>query len=114
MGSRCGALGLDCGPVFVENVRAGSLNPIVRKFRCPAQRRNVMAYEVYLYTLPRVTDDGKKSILGPDSQKHDFTDVEQAKTFAAENKDKFDRVVLMENGEGGQKMVERYMDGNQS
>ncbi|HKF59025.1 MAG TPA: hypothetical protein VKJ45_26525 [Blastocatellia bacterium] len=73
-----------------------------------------MDYEVYLYTLTKVTNDGKKSIPGPDSQKHDFTDAEQAKCFAAENKDKFDRVVLMENGEDGQKMVERYMDGKQA
>jgi hypothetical protein len=73
-----------------------------------------MAYEVYLYTLPKVADEGKRSIPGPDSEKHDFTELEQAKSFAAEHKDKFDRVVLMENEEGGQKMVERYIDGQQS
>ncbi|HKV42100.1 MAG TPA: hypothetical protein VJX67_23040 [Blastocatellia bacterium] len=69
-----------------------------------------MAYEVYLYTLPRISGEGK-SIPGPDSKKQEFSTVEEARTFAADQKGKFDRVVLMENGEGGQKLVERYMDG---
>jgi hypothetical protein len=72
-----------------------------------------MAYEVYLYTLPRVTGDNK-SIPGPDSKKQEFTGIDEAKAFAAEQKDKFDRVVLMETGAEGQKMVERYMDGKQA
>ena len=70
-----------------------------------------MAYEVYLYTLPQVSADGKKSIPGQDSKRHEFTEVEEAKTFASDQKDKFDRVVLIQNGDDGQKMVERYMDG---
>jgi len=69
-----------------------------------------MAYEVYLYTLPRISGDGK-SIPGPDSKRQEFTSVDEARSFASENKDKFDRVILMERNDDGQKMVERYWDG---
>jgi hypothetical protein len=31
-----------------------------------------MAYEVYLYSLPKVSEDGKQSIPGPDSKRHEF------------------------------------------
>ncbi|MGH9826479.1 MAG: hypothetical protein ACREDR_24890 [Blastocatellia bacterium] len=69
-----------------------------------------MAYEVYLYTLPRISGDGK-SIPGAETKKQEFTSVDDARAFAGEQKASFDRVVLMETGEEGQKLVERYMDG---
>jgi len=72
-----------------------------------------MPYEVYLYTLPRVTGDGK-SIPGPDSKRHEFASVDDARTFAAEQKGVFDRVVLIENAGGAQKLVQRYMDGTEA
>jgi hypothetical protein len=71
-----------------------------------------MAYEVYLYSLPTISADGK-SIPGPDSKRQEFADVDEARKFAGENSEKFDRVVLMQSGDDGQKMVERYMDGKQ-
>ena len=73
-----------------------------------------MAYEVYLYSLPKVSDDGKQSIQGPDSKRQEFTDVDDARRFAAEGKDTFGRVVLMQNGDDGQKLVERYVDGERA
>ena len=69
-----------------------------------------MSYEVYLYTLPKISGDNK-SIPGPDSERREFTTVDDARAFAAESKNKFDRVVLMETGDEGQKLVERYIDG---
>jgi len=73
-----------------------------------------MGYEVYLYTIPKVSEDGKKSIPGPESKRQEFTNVEGAKSFASEHKDKFDRVVLIESGEEGQRLLERYIDGEQA
>ena len=69
-----------------------------------------MAYEVYAYELPRVTGDNK-SIPGPESRREEFNSVEDARTFAAEHKGKFNRVVLIEKDGDAQKVVERYTDG---
>jgi hypothetical protein len=82
------------------------------KLNC--QEEQVMAYEVYLYSIPKVSADGTKSLPGPESQKQDFSTEEEARTFAAEHKEEFDRVVLMQTGDDGQKMIERYMDGKQA
>jgi hypothetical protein len=37
--------------------------------------------------------------------------VDDAQKFAAENKEKLDRVVVMQNGDEGQKLVGRHLDG---
>jgi hypothetical protein len=73
-----------------------------------------MAYEVYLYAIPKVSEDGLKSLPIPESKKQEFGAIDEAQQFAAGQKDKFDRVVVMESGEGGQKLVARYMDGQQA
>jgi hypothetical protein len=70
-----------------------------------------MSYKVYLYNIPKVSDDGKQAISVPDSQVKDFNGVGDAKMFAAEHKNNFDRVVLMQEDSEGQKMVVRYVDG---
>jgi hypothetical protein len=70
-----------------------------------------MSYKVYLYNIPKVSEDGKQSILVPDSQVKEFDGVDDAKMFAAERKNNFARVVLMQEDEEGQKMVIRYIDG---
>ena len=70
-----------------------------------------MSYKVYLYNVPKVSEDGKQSIPVPDSQVKGFDDVDDAKLFAAEHKNNFDRVVLMQEDNEGQKMVVRYADG---
>ena len=70
-----------------------------------------MSYKVYLYNIPRVSEDGKQAIPIPDSQLKEFDAVDDAKIFAAERKNSFDRVVLMQEDSDGQKMVLRYDDG---
>jgi hypothetical protein len=70
-----------------------------------------MSYNVYLYNIPKVSEDGKQSIPVPDSQVKAFDGADDAKMFAAERKNSFDRVVLMQEDSEGQKMVLRYTDG---
>jgi hypothetical protein len=70
-----------------------------------------MSYKVYLYNIPRVSEDGKGAIPVPDSQVKEFDGVDEAKVFAAERKNGFDRVVLMQEDNEGQKIVLRYTDG---
>jgi hypothetical protein len=70
-----------------------------------------MSYKVYLYNIPKVSEDGKQSIAVPDGQVKEFDGVDDAKVFAAERKNSFDRVVLMQEDGEGQKLVLRYMDG---
>jgi hypothetical protein len=70
-----------------------------------------MSYKVYLYNIPKVSEDGKQAIPVPDGQVKEFDGVDGAKIFAAEHKNNFDRVVLMQEDNEGQKMVLRYGDG---
>jgi hypothetical protein len=70
-----------------------------------------MSYKVYLYNIPKVSEDGKQTIPVPDGQVKEFGVVDGAKAFAAERKNSFDRVVLMQEDGEGQKIVLRYMDG---
>jgi hypothetical protein len=70
-----------------------------------------MSYKVYLYNIPKVSEDGKQAIPVPDSQMKEFDGVDEAKIFAAEHKNGFDRVALMQEDDDGQKMVVRYVDG---
>ena len=70
-----------------------------------------MSYKVYLYNIPKVSDDSKQAIPVRDSQMTEFDVVDDAKVFAAERKNSFDRVVLMQGDNEGQKMIVRYIDG---
>jgi hypothetical protein len=70
-----------------------------------------MPYEVYLYNIPKVSEDGKQAISIPDSRAKEFDGVGDAKIFAAEQKNNFDRVALVQEDSEGQKLVVRYMDG---
>ena len=70
-----------------------------------------MSYKVYLYNIPKVSEDGKQSVPVPDSQVKEFDGADDAKIFAAERMRSFDRVVLMQEDSEGQKMVVRYVDG---
>ena len=70
-----------------------------------------MSYKVYLYNIPKVSEDGKQSIPVPDSQLKEFDSADDAVIFAAERKNGFDLVVLMQEDNEGQKMVVRYVDG---
>jgi len=70
-----------------------------------------MSYKVYLYNIPKVSEDGKQAIPIPDRQMKEFGGVDDAKIFAAERKNSFDRVVLMQEDDEAQRMVVRYVDG---
>jgi hypothetical protein len=70
-----------------------------------------MSYKVYLYNIPKVSEDGKQAIPVPGNQVKEFDGVDDAKIFAAERKNSFDRAVLMQEDNEGQKMVVRYVDG---
>lgn len=70
-----------------------------------------MVYEVYQYNIPKISEDGKKAIPVPGSQLNEFANIDDARKFVVERKDKFDRVVLVRKGDEGQKMVEQYVDG---
>lgn len=67
-------------------------------------------YEVYLHNVPKVSDDGKVVPIAP-HQTREFTDLGEAQKFAADHKNKFDRVVLMGVEGNKPQMLERYMDG---
>jgi hypothetical protein len=70
-----------------------------------------MPYKVYLYNIPKVSEDGKQSIPVPGSEVKEFDGDHDAKIFAAEHKNGFDRVVLMQEDDEGQKMILRYIEG---
>jgi len=68
-----------------------------------------MSYKVYLYNIPKVSEDGKQVIPVPDSRVKEFDGVDDAKMFAAEQKNNFERVVLMQEDSEGQKTVVRHV-----
>ena len=70
-----------------------------------------MAYEVFLYSIPKVSPDGKKSLPGPESKMQEFADLEGARRFAADQNEEYDRVIVI-NGDDG-RLVERYLNGAQ-
>ena len=69
-----------------------------------------MSYAVYLYNIPQVSEDGTQSLPVTESQNQTFANLAQAKAFAQQQKQTFDRVVLMQE-ENGQRLVERYVNG---
>ena len=71
-----------------------------------------MSYKIYLYNIPKVSEDGKQVIPVPDGQVKEFEGVDDAKIYAAERKNNFDRVVLMQEDSEVEKMVIRYVDGS--
>jgi hypothetical protein len=70
-----------------------------------------MSYKVYLYNIPKVSEDGKQAIPVPDSRVKEFDGVDDARIFAAEHKNSFARIVLMQEDGEGKKMVMKYVDG---
>ncbi len=70
-------------------------------------------YDVYLHDVPKVSEDGKKSLPIKPHRGAEFSELEAARKHAAEHKDEFDRVVVMRTMEGEQKMMMRFMDGEE-
>ena len=71
-----------------------------------------MPYEVFLYNVPKVTEDGEKVIPVPPCKTERFEDLDAAKKLAADSKDEFDRAVVMSVTDEKQELVERYVDGS--
>ena len=69
-------------------------------------------YKVYMHNLPKVSEDGKESLpIDPHRAPQEFSDVDEAKKYAAENKDEFNRVILIKEADEKQEKIERYIDG---
>lgn len=70
-------------------------------------------YNVYMHNVPKVGDDGKPVPIAPPSSK-EFSELSEAQSFAAENKDEFERVTIMRLTEDAKRLMERYIDGEHS
>lgn len=70
-----------------------------------------MAYDVFLYNVPKVSEDGTKALPVPPSETKEFEELDAAKAFAAEKKDSFDRLVVIHREGEKQEWVERYVEG---
>ena len=71
------------------------------------------SYKVYMHNLPKVSEDGKQSLpIEPHGTPQEFTDADGANKCAAENKSKYDRVIVIKDDDRKQEKVERYIDGN--
>lgn len=66
-------------------------------------------YQVYLYDLPKIDDEGK-SIPGEPAQTREFSRLDEAQNFAADRKGDFDRIVLIRTSGDEQKLIERFRD----
>lgn len=67
-------------------------------------------YTVYMNNVPKVSEDGKPIPIAP-HRSQEFSELEEAQSFAAQHKDDFERVTLMRLSEDKKRMIERYMDG---
>ena len=72
-----------------------------------------MEYSVYLHDVPKVSEDGKKSLPIQPHRTEEFSDLEAARQLAVDHKDKFDRAVVIRTVDDKQKMVTRFMDGEE-
>ncbi len=70
-------------------------------------------YDVYLHDVPKVSEDGKKALPIKPHRTEEFAELEAARTHAAEHKDEFERVTVIRTADEKQKMVLRYMDGEE-
>ena len=71
-------------------------------------------YEVFLHNIPKVSEDGMKSLpIEPPRAPREFSDLEEARKYGAEHKDAFERVVVIRSVDEKQKMVMRWMDGEE-
>ena len=64
------------------------------------------------YSGSKVSEDGKESLpIALHGKPKKFTELDDAKKCAADNKSKFDRVIVIKEEDGKQQKVERYIDG---
>jgi hypothetical protein len=69
-----------------------------------------MAIELYMYDLPKVSEDGKDVIETRSSESQRFSDLATAQAFAEQHKNEFDRIVIVESANGRQELKDRYAD----
>ena len=74
------------------------------------QRPETPRFDVYLYDLPKVGEDGKSISTDP-AETREFTELAEAQKFTAERKADFDRIVLIRTSGEEQSLVERFRDG---
>jgi hypothetical protein len=55
-----------------------------------------MPFKVYLYNIPKVSEDSKQAVPVPDSRVKEFDVLDDAKIFAAGQMNNFERVALMQ------------------
>jgi hypothetical protein len=89
----------------------GSGDPLPARLNNFAGVNQMAGFNVYLYNIPKVTEDGKQVVPVPGNEMKDFENPEEAKKFASTQREKFDRVVVMQKSDDGEKLVERYVDG---
>jgi hypothetical protein len=68
-------------------------------------------YDAYLYTLPRLTEDKQGVIPTEPTKTQQFATLDEARSFAASNASKFERVVVIKTTDAGQELVVRFTDG---
>ncbi len=68
-------------------------------------------YNVVAYNIPKLSEDGKSALPVAPCSVCDSSEIEQAQGHAREISSRFDRVVLIEQGDNGPKLLERYRDG---
>lgn len=71
-------------------------------------------YEVLMFNVPKVSEDGKQALPIPPHKTQSFDDLEKARTFAKSNKDAFERVLLVREDRGTEvthALIERYRYG---
>ncbi len=71
-------------------------------------------HDVYLHNIPKVSEDGTKSLpITPRRDPQEFSELEEAQKYAAGHKDEFERVVVIRTVDDKQKMIMRFMDGEE-
>ena len=70
-------------------------------------------FNVYSYNLPLDSEEGESMPTEPfrmDSTKS----LEEANSLAAQNKERYTRVVVVRSDESGQELVSQYKDGSEA
>ena len=71
-------------------------------------------YDVSLPNIPKVSEAGTTSLpIEPHREPKEFSELAEAQEYAAGHKDEFERVVVIRTVDEKQKMVMRFMDGEE-
>ena len=70
-----------------------------------------MPFKIYLYNIPEVSEYGKQAIPVTGSQVEEFGLLDDAKIFAAEQENNFERGALMQEDNEGEMLIVRRVNG---